>query len=143
MRLLSLAGVAAVACLVLPAAAWASCEKVAGEHHGRFNVDKRADVPNSGRPDNFDGHWTLTIDAQTCAITGEIESSFTDKIAMQGTYGQYNPDTSKFKTTNLYMESVDSPDISVVFETVSADHLLHYVLIQSTDYEYDGSFDGK
>lgn len=124
--------------------AFASCEKVAGEHHGRFKVDKREDVRDSGRPDYFDGTWTITVDGATCAISGQADSAMTGVVALTGTYGVNNADTSKFKVTNLYMDAAGNADfIEFSFKTDSARHLLHYVTIETAQYLYDGDFDGK
>ncbi len=134
----------AAACLLAPAIASASCEAIAGEHHGSFTVDKRSDIDNGGHPDHFDGKWTATIDAATCAMTGTVTSNFAGPVAVKGTYGIYNPDTSKFKTTNLYMDAADNADyVAFVFETDTKAHLLHNVRIETADYAYEGSFDGK
>jgi len=146
MRLLNLArGLTVLACLVLPAAAQsATCEKIAGRHHGTFDADKRADVNNSGRPNTINGTWFAMIDAETCAMTGEISSDFTGKVALKGTYGLYNPDTSKFSVNNMYLDASGNPSYDVfALGSDAAQHSSHYVQIQTGDYEYDGSFDGR
>ncbi len=131
----------AAACLAAPAA-FAACENVAGPHHGHFDADKRSDSQNSGRPDNITGTWTATIDGATCEMTGQAETSFTGTVALKGTYDA--SDGGKFKVTNVSMDVADSTDYQAfAFETVPDQHLLHFVLIQTADYEYDGSFDGK
>jgi hypothetical protein len=138
------AGLVVAASLALPAVALAaSCTSVVGEHHGTFDADKRADTDDSGRPDSINGTWTATIDA-TCNVTGSLTSSLTGKVALKGTYGTYNPDTSKFTVNNLYLDASGTAGFDTF--TLASDagqHMAHYVLIQTKDYEYDGSFDGK
>lgn len=138
------AGLVVAASLVLPAAGFAAtCEKVAGEHHGTFDADKRADTDDSGRPDSINGTWTATIDA-ACNATGTLTSGVTGKVALKGTYGAYDPDTSKFTVNNLLLDASGTAGFQTfTLGSDAAQHMTHYVLIQTKDYEYDGSFDGK
>ncbi len=140
----SLAGLVAVAAFALPAAALAAdCTKVAGEHHGTFDADKRADTDDSGRPDGINGTWTATIDA-ACNAAGSLTSGVTGKVALKGAYGAYSPDTSKFTVNNLYLDASGTAGFDTfTLGSDAAHHMTHYVLIQTKDYEYDGSFDGK
>ncbi len=137
------AGVA-IALMLAPAMAMASCEQVAGKHSGHFNLDKREEAAGGARPDHVTGDWTATIDGATCAVTGEADSPLTGKVQLTGTFGTYNADTSKFKPTNLYMEVTGNPDfIGFVFKNDAAKHLLRYVEVETPDYLYVGDFDGK
>ena len=138
---LAIGAVTAAACLMLPAMAFAGCEQVAGEHHGRFSVDKREDSGDSGRPDYVSGTWTATIDGTTCAVTGEADSDLTGKVALTGTY-----DASaggKFKVTNLSLQADSSDFIEFSFSTDTAKRLLRYVVSETAQYRYVGDFDGK
>ncbi|ESQ91539.1 hypothetical protein ABAC460_06020 [Asticcacaulis sp. AC460] len=140
--LLNTLGVALALCLATPA--FAACEKVAGKHGGRFNVDKREDAANSGRPDYVSGNWSLTIDAATCAITGEADSPLTGPVALTGTYGGEGADTSKFRIKDVYMDAAGNPDfIQFSFSSASSKRLLRYVVIETAAYLYVGDFDGK
>ncbi len=138
----SIAGIAAAVCLCLPVAAFADCASVAGTHGGRFDADKRSDVRNSTRPDGISGTWTATVDGATCEMTGEVMSDFTGKVVLKGIYN--NADGGKFRVLNVTMDVADTTTYETFsFSTDKAKHLLHFVLIQTADYEYDGSFDGK
>lgn len=137
------AGAVLLACMALPTVASAACEKVAGLHQGRFSVDRREDSAGSGRPDSFGGNWTATIDGATCAVTGEVTSDVTGKVAMTGTYDVSKDDT-KFKPIYLTMTADNNPDfIELSFTTDMAKHLLRYVTIETPAYLYIGGFDGK
>ncbi len=120
----------------------ADCTSAAGAHGGRFDADKRSDVRNSTRPDAISGTWTATVDATTCEMTAEVMSDFTGKVTLKGTYN--NADGGKFRVNNVTMDVADATTYETfAFQTDKAKHLLHFVLIQTADYEYDGSFDGK
>ena len=130
--------------LLSPAVAFADCQAVAGKHGGSFTIDKREDTKDGNHPDSVRGTWTATIDGATCAVTGEATSPLTGTVALTGKFGAYNPDTSKFKVTNLYMDAAGNPDfIQFVFKTDSAKHLLHDVEVETSAYLYVGDFDGK